>query len=132
MDVLCVGQLAADILVRPVDRVDFGVDTMRVDGIDIKKIVVASSQAVYGEGKYECAQHAHQRHLPFDGAAPQFGGAKDQDASGGGAHDASDSGGKQRIGHVHGGMLASSRWIRTRPHGGEVIRISGKYYSSGR
>ena len=36
MDVLCVGQLAADLLVRPVDRVDFGVDTMRVDGIDIK------------------------------------------------------------------------------------------------
>jgi len=36
MDVLCVGQLAADILVRPVDRVDFGVDTRRVDGIDIK------------------------------------------------------------------------------------------------
>ena len=36
MDVLCVGQLAADILVRPVDRVDFGVDTKRVDGIDIK------------------------------------------------------------------------------------------------
>ena len=36
MDVLCVGQLAADILVRPVDRVDFGVDTRRVEGIDIK------------------------------------------------------------------------------------------------
>jgi sugar/nucleoside kinase (ribokinase family) len=36
MDVLCVGQLAADILVRPVNRVDFGVDTKRVDGIDIK------------------------------------------------------------------------------------------------
>jgi sugar/nucleoside kinase (ribokinase family) len=36
MDVLCVGQLAADILVRPVDRVDFGVDTKRVDSIDIK------------------------------------------------------------------------------------------------
>jgi sugar/nucleoside kinase (ribokinase family) len=36
MDVLCVGQLAADILVRPVERVDFGVDTRRVDGIDIK------------------------------------------------------------------------------------------------
>lgn len=36
MDVLCVGQLAADILVRPVDRVDFGVDTKRVDGIDIR------------------------------------------------------------------------------------------------
>lgn len=36
MDVLCVGQLAADILVRPVERVDFGVDTKRVEGIDIK------------------------------------------------------------------------------------------------
>ena len=36
MDILCVGQLAADILVRPVDRVDFGVDTVRVEGIDIK------------------------------------------------------------------------------------------------
>ncbi len=36
MDVLCVGQLAADILVRPVDRVDFGVDTKRVEGIDIR------------------------------------------------------------------------------------------------
>ena len=36
MDVLCVGQLAADILVRPVDRVDYGVDTRRVEGIDIK------------------------------------------------------------------------------------------------
>ena len=36
MDVLCVGQLAADILVRPVDRVDFGVDTKCVDGIDIR------------------------------------------------------------------------------------------------
>ena len=36
MDVLCVGQLAADILVRPVDSVDFGVDTKRVDGIDIR------------------------------------------------------------------------------------------------
>ena len=36
MDVLCVGQLAADILVRPVERVDFGVDTRRVDGIDIR------------------------------------------------------------------------------------------------
>jgi sugar/nucleoside kinase (ribokinase family) len=36
VDVLCVGQLAADILVRPVERVDFGVDTRRVDGIDIK------------------------------------------------------------------------------------------------
>jgi sugar/nucleoside kinase (ribokinase family) len=36
MDVLCVGQLAADILVRPVDGVDFGVDTKRVQGIDIR------------------------------------------------------------------------------------------------
>jgi sugar/nucleoside kinase (ribokinase family) len=36
MDVLCVGQLAADILVRPVDRLDFGVDTRRVEGIDIR------------------------------------------------------------------------------------------------
>ena len=36
MDILCVGQLAADVLVRPVDRVDFGVDTVRVEGIDIK------------------------------------------------------------------------------------------------
>ncbi len=36
MDVLCVGQLAADILVRPVDRVDFGVDTRRVQSIDIR------------------------------------------------------------------------------------------------
>jgi sugar/nucleoside kinase (ribokinase family) len=30
------GLLAADILVRPVDRVDFGVDTKRVDAIEIK------------------------------------------------------------------------------------------------
>jgi sugar/nucleoside kinase (ribokinase family) len=36
MDVYCVGQLAADILVRPVDSVDFGVDTRRVDGMEIK------------------------------------------------------------------------------------------------
>ena len=36
MEVLCVGQLAADILVRPVNRVDFGVDTQRVEGIDIR------------------------------------------------------------------------------------------------
>ena len=36
MDVLCVGLLTADILVRPVDRVDFAVDTRRVDGIDIR------------------------------------------------------------------------------------------------
>jgi len=36
VDVLCVGQLAADVLVRPVNQVDFGVDTRRVEGIDIK------------------------------------------------------------------------------------------------
>ena len=36
MDVLCVGQLAADVVVWPVERVDYGVDTKRVDGIDIK------------------------------------------------------------------------------------------------
>jgi len=36
MDVLCVGQLAADILVKPVERVDYGVDTLRVEGIDIR------------------------------------------------------------------------------------------------
>jgi dTDP-L-rhamnose 4-epimerase len=31
-------------------------EVIRTDNLDIKKIVVASSQAVYGEGKYECAQ----------------------------------------------------------------------------
>ena len=36
MDVLCVGQLAADVLVRPVERVDYGVDTLRVDGIEVR------------------------------------------------------------------------------------------------
>jgi sugar/nucleoside kinase (ribokinase family) len=36
MDALCVGQLAADILVRPVDKVDFAVDTRRVESIDIR------------------------------------------------------------------------------------------------
>ncbi|HVO38058.1 MAG TPA: carbohydrate kinase family protein [Spirochaetia bacterium] len=36
MDVLCVGQLCADVLVRPVERLDYGVDTVRVDGIDIR------------------------------------------------------------------------------------------------
>ncbi len=36
MDVLCVGQLCADVLVRPVERLDYGVDTIRVDGIDIR------------------------------------------------------------------------------------------------
>jgi sugar/nucleoside kinase (ribokinase family) len=36
MKVLCVGQLAADILVHPVDTVDFAVDTRRVKGIEIR------------------------------------------------------------------------------------------------
>lgn len=36
MDVLCVGQLCVDVLVRPVERLDYGVDTVRVDGIDIR------------------------------------------------------------------------------------------------
>lgn len=36
IEVLCVGQLAADILVRPVDRLDFVNDTKRVDAIDIR------------------------------------------------------------------------------------------------
>lgn len=31
-------------------------EVIRTDGLNIKKIVTASSQAVYGEGKYECAQ----------------------------------------------------------------------------
>jgi dTDP-L-rhamnose 4-epimerase len=31
-------------------------EVIRSDGLDIRKIFVASSQAVYGEGKYECAQ----------------------------------------------------------------------------
>lgn len=31
-------------------------EVIRTDGLEIKKIVTASSQAVYGEGKYECAQ----------------------------------------------------------------------------
>ena len=31
-------------------------EVIRTDRLPIKKIVVASSQAVYGEGKYECAQ----------------------------------------------------------------------------
>jgi dTDP-L-rhamnose 4-epimerase len=31
-------------------------EVIRTDGLDIKKIVVASSQAVYGEGKYLCPQ----------------------------------------------------------------------------
>ena len=32
--ILCVGQLVADIVVHPVERVDFGVDTVRVDSIE--------------------------------------------------------------------------------------------------
>ncbi len=36
MDVLCVGLLAADILVKPVDRVDFDGNTKRADEIDLK------------------------------------------------------------------------------------------------
>jgi sugar/nucleoside kinase (ribokinase family) len=35
IEVLCVGQLAADILVRPVDNLDFGDDTQRVEVIEI-------------------------------------------------------------------------------------------------
>ena len=35
VDILCAGQLVADILVRPVDRVDFGTDTQRVQTIDL-------------------------------------------------------------------------------------------------
>ncbi len=33
VDILCAGQLVADILVRPVDRVDFGTDTQRIQTI---------------------------------------------------------------------------------------------------
>ena len=36
MDILCVGQLVADVLVRPVDRIDFSVDTKRVEQINVK------------------------------------------------------------------------------------------------
>jgi sugar/nucleoside kinase (ribokinase family) len=36
IEVLCAGQLAADILVRPVDRLDFVNDTQRVECIEIK------------------------------------------------------------------------------------------------
>lgn len=36
MDILCVGQLVADILVKPVDSVDFSIDTKRVDQISVK------------------------------------------------------------------------------------------------
>jgi sugar/nucleoside kinase (ribokinase family) len=35
-DILCIGQLAADLLVRPVDFVDFGSDTQRVEVIDLQ------------------------------------------------------------------------------------------------
>jgi len=35
MDILCVGQLVADILVRPVDNIDFAVDTKRVGQIAV-------------------------------------------------------------------------------------------------
>jgi sugar/nucleoside kinase (ribokinase family) len=35
-DILCVGQLVADILVRPVERVDFGIDTQRVELIELR------------------------------------------------------------------------------------------------
>jgi sugar/nucleoside kinase (ribokinase family) len=35
-EILCVGQLVADILVRPVERVDFGLDTQRVDLIELR------------------------------------------------------------------------------------------------
>jgi dTDP-L-rhamnose 4-epimerase len=34
------------------------------DSLPIKKVVVASSQAVYGEGKYECPQHSFQYPSP--------------------------------------------------------------------
>jgi len=33
-------------------------EVIRTDGPDIKKIVAASSQAVYGEGKYECTRRS--------------------------------------------------------------------------
>ena len=36
IEVLCAGQLAADILVRPVDKLDFGDDTQRVEVIEIR------------------------------------------------------------------------------------------------
>ena len=36
MDILCVGQLVVDILVRPVDGIDFQIDTKRVDQICVK------------------------------------------------------------------------------------------------
>ena len=36
MDILCVGQLVTDILVKPVDSVDYNVDTKRVEQILLK------------------------------------------------------------------------------------------------
>ena len=36
MDILCVGQLVADILVKPVDGIDFEIDTQRVEHISMK------------------------------------------------------------------------------------------------
>jgi len=36
MDILCIGQLVADILVKPVDGIDLGIDTKRVDHISLK------------------------------------------------------------------------------------------------
>jgi sugar/nucleoside kinase (ribokinase family) len=36
VEVLCVGQLVADILVRPVERIDFGIDTQRVELIELR------------------------------------------------------------------------------------------------
>ena len=36
IEILCVGQLVADILVRPVERVDFGIDTQRVELIELR------------------------------------------------------------------------------------------------
>ena len=36
MDILCVGQLAADIIIKPVDSVDYNVDTKRVEQIRVK------------------------------------------------------------------------------------------------
>ncbi len=65
MDVLCVGQLAADILVRPVDAVDFGVDTMRVEGIDIRNggdcLNVALGLRKLGAGVCFCGLVGHDQ-----------------------------------------------------------------------
>jgi len=36
IEILCIGQLVADILVRPVERVDFGIDTQRVELIELR------------------------------------------------------------------------------------------------